>query len=103
MLVRVRYGAAVPPRAAVDCACRGITGAEPSEVSLLHFLAYVRASGGVKPLISIEKGHQERKFVLGAQTVSDRVRVNRSCPPERTTPPSARLTRARRRWTRACR
>ena len=28
----------------------------------------------VNSLITIDNGHQERKFVLGAQTVSDRVR-----------------------------
>ena len=57
-----------------DAACRGITGVEPHEISMLHFLMYMRASGGIKPLITIDNGHQERKFVLGAQTVSDRVR-----------------------------
>lgn len=38
---------------------------------------YIRSSGGVRPLITIPNGHQERKFLGGSQTVSDRVFATR--------------------------
>ncbi len=53
-------------RAALEVACGSIFGVEPSEMSLLWFLAYLRAGGGFMNLCEIEGGAQERRFVGGA-------------------------------------
>jgi len=43
---------------------------EPSEVSVLNFLALVNASDGVLRVSEVEQGAQERKFLQGAQAIS---------------------------------
>lgn len=76
-------------RAVFDAAHRVILGAEPSEVSLLYFLAYVNGADGLDPLVEIVGGAQETRFVGGAQQLSlglARVlgdRVVLSCPVRR--------------------
>lgn len=74
-------------RSLFDCTIRGVFGCEPRELSMLHFLSYVHASGGLQPLVTIPGGHQERKFHGGSQTLSDRMQerlgkgtVHLSCP-----------------------
>jgi monoamine oxidase len=60
-------------REAFDVAVRVVFGAEPAELSLLWFLAYVSASGGLRQLIEIEGGAQQDRFVGGAQTLSTKL------------------------------
>lgn len=63
----------VPTRAArlaFDSACQTIFGAEPSEISVLYFLAYLRAAGGFMSLIEIRNGGQETKIYGGAGQVA---------------------------------
>jgi monoamine oxidase len=60
-------------RAVMDVAVRSVFGAEPGELSLLHFLAYLRAGGGLMSLVGIENGAQQDRFVDGAQTVAQRL------------------------------
>lgn len=57
-------------RDVVDAAIRTIFGADPSEVSLLYFLFYLRSGGGLMSLVEIENGAQETRFVDGSQSVS---------------------------------
>jgi monoamine oxidase len=53
-----------------DVAVRVIFGAESSELSLLYFLHYASAGGGLMHLVEIENGAQQDRFVRGAQSVS---------------------------------
>lgn len=55
---------------------QGVHGVEAHEISLLQFLVYTKQSGGIEPLTTIEKGHQESKFVGGAMTISERLAAN---------------------------
>ncbi|MDI3283571.1 flavin monoamine oxidase family protein [Polyangium sp. 15x6] len=56
-----------------DAAVRVVFGAEPREISMLYFLAYLRAGGGLMRLVEIEGGAQERRFVGSAQELSIRL------------------------------
>src|SRR5690606_23914368 len=56
-----------------DVAVRVVFGAEPEELSLLHFLFYAHAGGGFRSLIDIQGGAQQDRFVDGAQAVSLRM------------------------------
>jgi monoamine oxidase len=60
-------------RAALDVATRAIFGAEPSELSFLHFLFYVHSNGGLMPLSQIENGAQAERIEGGAQAISLRM------------------------------
>ena len=60
-------------RDVLDVAVRTILGAEPGEVSLLQFLSYARAAGGLMPLVEEEGGAQQDRFVGGAQEVALRL------------------------------
>jgi monoamine oxidase len=63
----------VPTRAArlaFDAAVETIFGAEPSELSVLYFLGYLRAAGGFLPLIEIRNGGQETRVYGGAGQVA---------------------------------
>jgi monoamine oxidase len=53
-----------------DVAVQVVFGAEPAEISLLHFLFYTRAGGGLMRLVEIERGAQRTRFVDGAQSLS---------------------------------
>lgn len=59
-------------RGVFEAAVGAIFGAEPAEMSLLWFLAYLRAGGGLMNLSAIQGGAQERRFVSGAQTLAER-------------------------------
>jgi len=50
-------------RASIEAAVGSIFGVESSELSLLWFLAYLRAGGGIMKLCGIEGGAQERRLV----------------------------------------
>jgi monoamine oxidase len=60
-------------RALFDVAVQVVFGAEPAEISLLHFLFYMRAGGGLMNLVEIEHGAQRTRFVPGAQELSLRL------------------------------
>ncbi len=60
-------------RAALDVATRGIFGAEPRELSFLHFLFYVHSNGGLMPLAEIENGAQAERIAGGAQRIALRL------------------------------
>lgn len=60
-------------RAAFDAAVRIVFGAEPSELSLLYFLFYLNAAGGMRRLVEVAGGAQERRLVGGAQQLAERL------------------------------
>ena len=62
-------------RAILDVAVRVVFGAEPSEISLLYFLSYLRAGGGILKLTQVSEGAQQDRFVDGAQELSKRLRA----------------------------
>jgi monoamine oxidase len=59
-----------PARAVFDFAVRSIFAAEPSEVSFLFFLFYLRSGKGFLQLAEADGGAQQDRFVGGAQRVS---------------------------------
>lgn len=65
------------PRADVrdlfNAAVRVVFGAEPHEMSMLYFLTYLRAGGGLMKLVEIDGGAQERRFVGSSQELSLRL------------------------------
>lgn len=52
---------------------RGVFAAEPSELSLLHFLFYVKSNTSLELLISTTRGAQERRVVGGTHQISERL------------------------------
>lgn len=58
-------------RAVFDVAARVVFGAEPAELSLLHFFFYVHSGGGLMRLVEIEAGAQETRFTEGAQGLAE--------------------------------
>jgi monoamine oxidase len=56
-----------------DVAARTVFGAEPAELSLLYFLFYLNSAGGFRKLIEIEGAAQQERFVVGAQTLCERL------------------------------
>jgi monoamine oxidase len=57
-------------RGVMNAAIRVVFGVEPTELSLLTFLFYTQSGGGLMPLVEIEGGSQERRFVGGAQALA---------------------------------
>jgi len=53
-----------------DIAVRTVFGAEPAELSLLHFLFYLNSGGGFESLVETNDGAQQTRFVPGAQSVA---------------------------------
>ncbi|HYO04115.1 MAG TPA: flavin monoamine oxidase family protein [Mycobacterium sp.] len=59
-------------------------GCEPDEVSLLHAVRYVKAAGGIGPMLDVEGGAQQDRFPAGTQQIAlrmaedlgDRVRLD---------------------------
>lgn len=70
-----KRGARLPRESSevLDAAVRIVFGAEPGEISFLHFLFYLNAGGGLMRLVEVQGGAQERRFVPGAQELSKRV------------------------------
>ncbi|NUQ78561.1 MAG: flavin monoamine oxidase family protein [Polyangiaceae bacterium] len=60
-------------RAVVDVAVGAVFAADPSEISFLHFLFYLRSGGGLLRLTEITGGAQQTRIVPGAQTISKRL------------------------------
>jgi len=50
-----------------------VWAAEPEEISMLHFLAYVRAGGSIDRLLETEGGAQDSRVVGGSQEISIRM------------------------------
>jgi monoamine oxidase len=48
-----------------------VYASDPDDLSLLHALFYIRAAGGMGPLLATEGGAQQDRFVGGAQRVAD--------------------------------
>ncbi|GFN78483.1 amine oxidase [Plakobranchus ocellatus] len=56
---------------AVEAACRVVFGCEPSQVSLLFYLIYIRMAGGLEKLLETKQGAaQELRIKGGAQMIS---------------------------------
>jgi monoamine oxidase len=85
-------------RGILDSALRVVFGAEAGELSLLHFLYYVRQSGGLMPMVETRGGFQETRFVDGAQSVSAALaaalpgRVHLNTPARRITQTASGIT-----------
>ena len=73
----------------LDVAVRVVFGAEAAELSLLHFLFYANAGGGLMHLVETENGAQQDRFFDGAQQVSIRLaeglgeRIHKGAPARR--------------------
>jgi monoamine oxidase len=59
-------------------------GCEPDEVSMLHAVRYIKAAGGIGPMLDVEGGAQQDRFPAGTQQIAlrmaedlgDRVRLD---------------------------
>jgi len=60
-------------RMLMEVAVRAVFSAEPAELSMLYFLAYLRASGGLEPLVSVRGGAQQDRFRGGLHQLSERL------------------------------
>ncbi len=60
-------------REMLGIATQMIFAAEPKDLSLLFLLLYAKSGGGFQRLAEIEGGAQERRFVTGAQSISERL------------------------------
>lgn len=58
-------------RRVVFAAIEVVFGATPDTISALHFMAYARAAGGLRPLIEIQGGAQQDRLVGGAQPLAE--------------------------------
>lgn len=56
-----------------DVAVRTVFGAESQALSALYFMFYANSAGGFRRLVEIDEGAQERRFVEGAQALSERL------------------------------
>src|SRR5262249_13233398 len=52
---------------------RSIFSAEPAQISLLYFLTYLKAGGGLDPLVKVRGGAQQDRLDGGAQQLSQRM------------------------------
>lgn len=60
-------------KALIDTAVRAIFAAEPSEISFLFFLHYLRHGGGLMRMSEIKNGAQETRLSEGYQEISKRL------------------------------
>lgn len=60
-------------RGLIDIAVRSILSCEPSEVSLLYFMWYLRQGGGLDVVAEVKGGFQQDRIVGGAQSISKRL------------------------------
>jgi monoamine oxidase len=68
-----RHVRGVDARASLVGAVRAVFAAEPHELSLLFFLAYLRSGGGLMQLVRIKRGAQQDRLAGGAQQLALRV------------------------------
>jgi monoamine oxidase len=67
----------------IDMAASATLGAAPRDLSFLWFLFYIRSAGGLRDLLAVRDGAQDRRFAGGSQMISikmaealgDRVRL----------------------------
>ncbi len=52
---------------------KAVLAAEPSELSLLHWLFYIATGGGLDSLIRTDGGYQQDRFVGGSQEIATRL------------------------------
>jgi monoamine oxidase len=74
--VEAWFRSIVPSRRVLDFARPGVRtvfGADPGELSMLHFLTYVSSADGFMRLVDIVGGFQQDRILEGAQTVSERL------------------------------
>jgi monoamine oxidase len=57
-------------RSLIGLACEAVWAADPSDVSLLHFLAYCNSAGTLENLISTDGGAQQSRIVGGSQRIA---------------------------------
>ncbi|MET4430244.1 flavin monoamine oxidase family protein [Mycolicibacterium sp. 624] len=48
-------------------------GCEPDQVSMLHAVRYVKAAGGIGPMLDVESGAQQDRFPEGTQQIATRM------------------------------
>jgi monoamine oxidase len=60
-------------RSVVDSALRTVFGADPSELSMLHFLWYLSSNGGLMRLVETAGGYQQDRIAGGTQQISERL------------------------------
>jgi len=60
-------------RGLVDAVVRIVFGMEPSELSLLRFLAYMRSGGGLMSVIETENGAQQERVAEGTQAIAQAI------------------------------
>ena len=60
-------------RFAIGAFCQGVLACEPSEVSLLHVLFYLRSAGGFRQLAETSGAAQQDRFAGGSQLVAIRL------------------------------
>lgn len=54
-------------------AAKAIWAADPSDISLLHTLFYIKSGQNLETLMNVKNGAQERRFVGGAQSVANKI------------------------------
>ncbi len=60
-------------RGVIEAGLRTVFGAEPGEISMLHFLYYMRSSGGLMRVLQTQGGLQQDRILGGAQQLSVRL------------------------------
>jgi monoamine oxidase len=60
-------------RSLMEGVIEAVWAAQPTELSLLHVLFYVRSAGGFEMLIATEGGAQQDRFAGGSQRLSERL------------------------------
>lgn len=60
-------------RAFVRFLSRGLFSAEAHEMSLLHFLFYIRSGGGIETMVATRDGAQDSRIVGGSQRIAERL------------------------------
>lgn len=65
---RTRHG-----RGYFELVSEAVFSAEPNQMSLLHFLFYLKSGGGLENLISVDRGAQAERIVGGSQRVAQRM------------------------------
>lgn len=60
-------------RQLMTLAVESVFSVEPRDLSLLHFLFYIRSGGNINQLLSVADGAQERRFHMGSQAISVRM------------------------------
>lgn len=65
---RTRHG-----RGYFELVTEAVFSAEPNQMSLLHFLFYLKSGGGLENLVSVDRGAQAERVVGGTQRIAQRL------------------------------